>query len=46
MLTLDIRDDRARDLEAALDRARARARTRARYSPRIVGSAGAYRRVV
>ncbi|MFD9047913.1 DNA polymerase Y family protein [Streptomyces zaomyceticus] len=39
-LTLDIRDDQARDLEAALDRARAR------YNPRIVGSAAAYRRAI
>ncbi|MFE6713896.1 hypothetical protein [Streptomyces sp. NPDC057695] len=39
-LTLDIRDDRAHDLEAALDRARAR------YNPRIVGRAAAYRGVV
>lgn len=36
-LTLDTRDDKARDLEAALDRARAR------YGPGIAGSAAAYR---
>ncbi|CUM35645.1 DNA polymerase IV [Streptomyces venezuelae] len=37
-LTLDAADDRARDLEAALDRARSR------YRSGIVGSAAAYRR--
>ncbi|MFE5108289.1 helix-hairpin-helix domain-containing protein [Streptomyces sp. NPDC056663] len=36
-LTLDTRDDKARDLETALDRARAR------YGPGIAGSAAAYR---
>lgn len=38
-ITLDTDDDRARDVEAALDRARAR------YNPGIVGSAAAYHRV-
>lgn len=37
-LTFDTRDDKARDLETALDRARAR------YGPGIAGSAAAYRR--
>ncbi|MGW6570455.1 DNA polymerase Y family protein [Streptomyces sp. NPDC054975] len=36
-LTFDTRDDKARDLEAALDRARAR------YGPGIAGAAAAYR---
>ena len=37
-LTFDTRDDKARDLEAALDRARTR------YGPGIAGSASAYRK--
>ncbi|MFI8520046.1 hypothetical protein ACIGEZ_19785 [Streptomyces sp. NPDC085481] len=37
-LTFDTRDDKARDLEAALDHARTR------YGPGIAGSASAYRR--
>ncbi|MGW6564981.1 DNA polymerase Y family protein [Streptomyces sp. NPDC054975] len=39
-LNLDIRDDKARDLEAALDRARAR------YGPGVAGTAAAYRQAV
>ncbi|MFD0141462.1 MULTISPECIES: DNA polymerase thumb domain-containing protein [unclassified Streptomyces] len=38
-LTLDTRDDKARDLETALDRARTR------YGPSAAGAAAAYRRV-
>jgi DNA polymerase-4 len=36
-ITLDTRDDKARDLEAALDLARAR------YGPGVAGAAAAYR---